>query len=67
MPTLMEPTDLRTMEERLRFLGRKWYGIPVERGRDVLQEALTTFLEVRHRYENEGEHPRILVGIFRNK
>lgn len=67
MPTLMEPTDLRTMEERLRFLARNRYRIPVERARDVLQEALATFLEVRHRYENEDEHARILVGIFRNK
>ena len=55
------------LRERLLYLGWRRYRIPQDVSEDLIQSALVTYIEVRDRYPNQDEHPRILVGIFRNK
>lgn len=55
------------LHTRLRYLAWRRYRIPQQVAEDLVQAALLTYLEVRDRYPNEEEHPKILVGIFRNK
>ncbi len=64
---LMNGQDRDAFEARLMYLAWRWYRIPSDVAEDVLQSALLTYLEVRDRYEDEKEHPVIMVGIFRNK
>lgn len=52
---------------RLRYFAWRRYRIPPQVAEDLVQAALLTYLEVRDRYPNPEEHPKILVGIFRNK
>ena len=62
------PTDeLARLRERFVFLACSRYRLRHATAEDLAQAALLTFLEVRHRYPREEEHPRILTGIFRNK
>jgi RNA polymerase sigma factor (sigma-70 family) len=57
----------RKETERLLYLARRRYRIMADVAEDLLQSARVTFLQVRERYPRPEEHPRILVGIFRNK
>lgn len=51
---------------RLLYLAWRWYGISREDAEDLVQAACGAFVEVEYRYPNPDEHPRILVGIYRN-
>ena len=55
------------LEVSLLYLARRQFHIPKDAAADIVQSALVTFLEVRHRYAKPEEHLPILVGIFRNK
>ena len=65
-PVLGEAVTAR-LRERLLYLGWRRYRIPKDVSEDLVQATLVTYIEVRDRYPNRDEHPRILVGIFRNK
>jgi RNA polymerase sigma factor (sigma-70 family) len=49
------------------YLARRQYRLSRDVAEELVQSALVTYLEVRHRYPRTEEHTRILVGIFRNK
>jgi RNA polymerase sigma factor (sigma-70 family) len=49
------------------YLARRQFRLSRDVAEDLVQAALVTYLEVRHRYPRTEEHLRILVGIFRNK
>lgn len=67
MDRALEQTVTARLQERLLYLGWRRYRIPRDLAEDLFQAALLTYLQVRDRYPNLDEHPRILVGIFRNK
>jgi RNA polymerase sigma factor (sigma-70 family) len=55
------------LKSSLLYLARRKFRISRDAAEDLVQSALLTYLEVRHRYPRSEEHARILVGIFRNK
>ncbi len=55
------------LETTLLYLARRKYRIAKDVAADLVQASLLTFLEVKGRYPRSEEHPRIVVGIFRNK
>jgi RNA polymerase sigma factor (sigma-70 family) len=59
--------ELARFKSSLMYLARRRYRLSRDVAEDLVQASLLTFVEVRHRYANEAEHPQILVGIFRNK
>lgn len=67
MDRALEETVTARLQERLLYIGWRRYRIPRDVCEDLFQAALVTYLEVRDRYPRLEEHPRILVGIFRNK
>jgi RNA polymerase sigma factor (sigma-70 family) len=64
---VLEGTATGRLVSSLVYLARARFRIRAESSEDLVQSAILTFLEVRHRYPREDEHARILVGIFRNK
>ena len=52
---------------RLRYFAWRWYRIPADAADDIAQDAQLTYVEVRSRYEGEGDREDLLLGIFRNK
>ncbi len=67
MEDVLETDEATQLRERFRYLAWRWYRIPPQEAADIVQAALVTFLEKRHRYPKQDEHMRILHGIFRNK
>jgi RNA polymerase sigma factor (sigma-70 family) len=67
MPEVLAGADAARLRERLPYLAWRQYRIPQGTAEDLVQAAMVTYLQVRHRYPETEEHPRILVGIFRNK
>jgi RNA polymerase sigma factor (sigma-70 family) len=62
-----DPTWILEVERKLHFIARERYRIRRQEATDLVQATIETFLEVRSRYPRTEEHPRIVVGIFRNK
>lgn len=62
-----DPTWIREVERKLHFIARERYRIRHQEAVDLIQSTIETFLQVRERYRRAEEHPRIVVGIFRNK
>jgi RNA polymerase sigma factor (sigma-70 family) len=67
MNEVLERGDTARLEASLLYLARRQFRISKEVAEDLVQAALLTYLEVKHRYPRTEEHYRILVGIFRNK
>ena len=67
MDRALEQAVTARLQERLLYLGWRKYRIPRDVCEDLFQAALLTYIEVRDRYPVLDEHPKILVGIFRNK
>lgn len=67
MDRALESAMTARLQERLLYLGWRRFRFPRDVCEDLFQAALVTYLEVRDRYPNADEHPKILVGIFRNK
>jgi RNA polymerase sigma factor (sigma-70 family) len=66
-PDALEQGEEARLRSSLVYLARRRYRIRREVAEDLVQAALLTYLEVKHRYPRTEEHLRILVGIFRNK
>lgn len=67
MDDVLEVGEATRIAETLFYLARRQYRIPRQIAEDLVQSAYLTYLEVRGSYPNAEEHPKILVGIFRNK
>jgi RNA polymerase sigma factor (sigma-70 family) len=67
MDGVLEQDDSTRFQTGLVYLARRQYRLSRDVAEDLVQAALVTYLEVRHRYPRTEEHLRILVGIFRNK
>jgi RNA polymerase sigma factor (sigma-70 family) len=63
-------TERRAFEkarQRLVYLAWRKYGIAAEDAEDIVQNAVTTYCEVRSRYAEEENQYAILTGIFYKK
>jgi RNA polymerase sigma factor (sigma-70 family) len=67
MDDLWDGAEATRLQDTLFYLACRQYRIPRQIAEDLVQAAFLTYLEVRDSYPNVDEHPRILVGIFRNK
>jgi RNA polymerase sigma factor (sigma-70 family) len=67
MQGVLDTGETARLQTSLVYLARRQYRITREVAEDLVQSALLTYLEVKHRYPRTEEHLRILVGIFRNK
>jgi RNA polymerase sigma factor (sigma-70 family) len=67
MDGVLEVGETGRFQAGLIYLAKRQYRLPRDVAEDLVQAALVTYLEVRHRYPRSEEHLRILVGIFRNK
>jgi RNA polymerase sigma factor (sigma-70 family) len=65
--SLTERRAFEQARERLVYLAWRKYGISSEDAEDVVQNAVTTYCEVRARYAGEKNQYAILVGIFYKK
>jgi RNA polymerase sigma factor (sigma-70 family) len=67
MDGVLEKGETARLHTSLVYLARRQYRIARDIAEDLVQAAMVTWLEVKHRYPRAEEHLRILVGIFRNK
>lgn len=62
-----DPLSAERLRRQLLQLARSRYRIADDAAEDVVQNALTSYLEVRHRYDARSNSQAILFGIFFKK
>lgn len=67
LETFSDARSAERLRRQLLQLARTRYGIAADAAEDVVQNALTSYLEVRHRYEAGSNSQAILFGIFFKK
>ena len=67
LETFSDARSAERLRRQLLQLARARYGIAPDSAEDVVQNALTSYLEVRHRYEAGANSQAILFGIFFKK
>jgi RNA polymerase sigma factor (sigma-70 family) len=67
MDGVLDGEETSRFQTGLVYLARRQFRLSRDIAEELVQSALVTYLEVRHRYPRTEEHLRILVGIFRNK
>ncbi|MEN8150982.1 MAG: hypothetical protein ABFS86_14265 [Planctomycetota bacterium] len=64
---LTERREFEQVRRKLAYLAWRKYRISAENAEDIVQTAVTTYYEVKSRYEGEENQYAILVGIFYKK
>jgi RNA polymerase sigma factor (sigma-70 family) len=67
MTVLADPAASERLRRRLLDMAWFRYRIPSDRGEDVVQAAIATYLEVRDSYRHVPDHGALLAGILRKK
>jgi RNA polymerase sigma factor (sigma-70 family) len=67
LETFSDVHSAERLRRQLLQLARSRYGISADAAEDVVQNALTSYLEVRHRYDASSNSQAILFGIFFKK